>query len=255
MNWLPVYRDSNKKYVLDIQFLDKSLGWAVGDMGMLKSTDGGETWVNTPPAGVNGYLRKVNFISPDTGWIMTGGGTVFKTMDAGKTWINQNNELPNAVSMFFLNGKVGWAVGGAKTLVKTNDGGRNWVEQWPDTGRHVESSTVYFSDTRNGWMLAGSALYATKDGGVTWTPEPLPAGVYLTAMSILSPDHALAIGPESLIRRSSTPFTGIRLLPAAGKGGWSPAQGIRVRIGSRSGVHAGGYDMQGRLHEFWMADE
>src|SRR5690554_2297352 len=58
----------------------------VGNNGtILKTTDGGETWVQKP-SGLTADIRKVQFPTPEIGYAVTVGDALLKTTDGGEIW-------------------------------------------------------------------------------------------------------------------------------------------------------------------------
>src|SRR5262249_43574768 len=54
----------------DVQFINRTEGWAVGDDGVILNTiDGGKTWERRP-TGVRASLRSIQFISASVGWVV-----------------------------------------------------------------------------------------------------------------------------------------------------------------------------------------
>jgi len=84
----------------------------------------------------------------------------------------------------FVDARHGWALGyfalpkpGLVTLQSTDDGGRTWHLVTPPTTEPGQPVTgVSFVDREDGWAC-GPALYATHDGGGTWTRVRLGAPV------------------------------------------------------------------------------
>lgn len=71
----------------DVSFCDSLHGWAVGDHGtLLRSIDGGHTWLAQSAAGTIHDLYSVEALSPSEAWIGGVGGFVARTFDAGATW-------------------------------------------------------------------------------------------------------------------------------------------------------------------------
>lgn len=108
----------------------------------------------------------------------------------------------------FVNSQVGWVVNTSGFIYKTTDGGTSWTTL-------VESPTstfrcVGFANESKGWVgnltidlncfgTPGDPvlLYATTDGGTTWTPvtglpEPLPLG--LCGMDVVDEDVVYIVG-------------------------------------------------------------
>ena len=79
-------------------------------------------------------------------------------------------------SAFFVDVNHGWISGSNGTLLVTSDSGRSWVQTKKFTNDNIWD--VYFSDTRNGWLLCEKDIYAgrsphsyllqTQDGGSSW---------------------------------------------------------------------------------------
>lgn len=155
-----------------VQFVDQTLGWAVGDHGAAwRTTDGGQTW-EPRPIGEDVALNCVCFISADVGWAAggttvpftgTASGSVFQTEDAGATWKRVNaGPLPRIHAIRFFNRLKGVAAGGASAACP-------------------------------------SGVLVTDDGGMTWTPIQAatvtnPAG--WRAASLIAMDRGVVVGPR-----------------------------------------------------------
>lgn len=89
-----------------------------------------------------------------------------------------------AASVTFVSADDGWALGtvaGALALARTQDAGHSWSSVTPPpthfSGQGVEASSgvsgIRFANTEDGWTY-GPELWATQDGGSTWTEVTLP---------------------------------------------------------------------------------
>ncbi len=144
-----------------IRMLDASRGWAVGGVSqaedhVLTTQDGGQTWRDvTPPEP-----------APSAGTTLA--ATAYFA-DASHAWVafapTQLGQVPPGVRVWF-----------------TSDGGTSWSYGVVDTSQVSQESfsPLYldFADAQHGWLLvalgAGMshqyvALFATQDGGKTWT--------------------------------------------------------------------------------------
>jgi hypothetical protein len=85
-------------------------------------------------------------------------------------------------SVTFVSSEDGWvlgAVGGVLAMARTQDGGTTWTSTNPPPttflsvagGSGVDG--VRFADPQDGWAY-GSQLWATHDGGASWTQVSLP---------------------------------------------------------------------------------
>lgn len=70
-------------------------------------------------------------------------------------------------TVFFLDDKRGWVGGDKGFLSRTEDGGHSWVKQVVQTEAPIND--IYFRDKEAGFLIAGNAIFATRDNGVRWT--------------------------------------------------------------------------------------
>lgn len=105
----------------DIQFINDTLGWAVGsyvDGKCFKTMDGGTTWTQQTIPTIE-PITSLHFISDNIGWICGSNGVVFITYDGGTTWQQEMSSTTNNLnSIYMLNANVGYATGNAGTVIK-----------------------------------------------------------------------------------------------------------------------------------------
>lgn len=129
-------------------------------------------------------LADVCFVDPQTGWAVGDRGVIWQTVDGGRTWrLQASNVTVRLESVFFLDSQHGWAAGGTSepgtlettgVLLRTRDGGRRWERG----GKLLLPALrkVKFFDPQLGWALGESSalfpsgVFATDDGGRSWTP-------------------------------------------------------------------------------------
>ena len=139
-------------------------------------------------------LGQVQFVSKNEGWVVSGGGSLLHTTDAGSTWtivkpagtdtvgLNTDN-VTGLNPMSFVNPTTGWVIatlggfqkGGGVVLYKTTNGGATWNKQ------AVSGWSIGFGgqfvDATHGWIevvngTSSSFTYSilrTTDGGAQWT--------------------------------------------------------------------------------------
>ncbi len=90
-------------------------------------------------------------IKSQQGWVAT------KVASAG----------PDLNTVYFLDDKRGWVGGDKGFLSRTDDGGHTWVNQVVETTDGIND--IYFRDKEIGFLLAGNAIFATRDNGNRWT--------------------------------------------------------------------------------------
>jgi photosystem II stability/assembly factor-like uncharacterized protein len=121
-------------------------GWTVGEGGkILKSSDGGATWISQRDASHPLNLIDVSFADVSNGWAV--GGEELHTTDGGATWVKQRTGITGSVSVYALSPTVAW-IGGLEDLGRTTDGGVSWTIERPS---NTDWFAINFLDSDNGW--------------------------------------------------------------------------------------------------------
>ena len=204
------------------------VGAAAG--GVWKTTDGGDSWEavfkDQPTSSIGAVALAPS--NPNVVWVGTGesnprndvvdGGGVFMSPDAGKSWqfmglgdVGQVSQIvidpanPDIVFVAAL-GHV-WAPNPERGVYRTADGGKTWQKvlfvndstgaahlvMVPGNPRMLFAGMWQF--VRRPWELvsggAGSGIYRSNDGGLTWErlKQGLPSG--------LTGNIAVAVGPTN----------------------------------------------------------
>ncbi len=147
--------------------------FAIGDWGViLKSVDGGETWVQKPSP-VSVMLNKSVFVDNQHGWIVGHDANILVTRDGGETWAIQYRDPEWGKPLYDIvmsDLENGIAVGANARMLRTSDGGENWELFEPDFA--VNGTNFYGID-----RLADGTLFVhgekgilgrSTDGGETW---------------------------------------------------------------------------------------
>lgn len=69
-------------------------------------------------------------------------------------------------AIYFADNKRGWIGGDGGYLSRTIDGGHSWSAQTVGTTDAVND--IYFRNKDDGYLLAGNAIFETRDGGQQW---------------------------------------------------------------------------------------
>jgi photosystem II stability/assembly factor-like uncharacterized protein len=174
-----------------VAFADADTVYAVGDVGaMIRSADGGRTWVHLNKFPDFYYLKKVSFVSPNVGFVLglpqlstvadlpLAAAEVLRTTDGARTWASVVNDMPGVFDIGFADTKVGVAVGREGAIRRTADGGASWVTVGSPTSNDLHS--VRFADAQT--VVAAGArrtLLLSTDAGQTWVRvEPRVRGPY-----------------------------------------------------------------------------
>lgn len=215
-----------------VQFLDRRNGWmfvneivgsppTVGVRGVIaRTTNGGRTWresfVPSPSFG------RISFLDARRGWLLTStsrGEKLLRTIDGGNAWKPVSRPAVGG-PMTFIDGRVGFlavpmqiigpVIGtpGAN-LYRTTDGGRTWSQSsFPWTKKqaivqplvafgHRLVAAVLAPNHFQGWPVA---IYASADGGRTWTKHAFPQVAYVgpSSFSVASPSTWFVAGHRTL---------------------------------------------------------
>jgi len=169
-------------------------------------------------------LTDVSFISAQEGFGVTFGGGIYRTGDAGVSWVRLfQRDGTRIIQVQFSDAANGMALGrdgclpgpnctGATVVVRTGDGGATWQVIQPATPTPqiadalpwlqvvAVSAAVSYAvrdPDQNGAPIAGldGGMIATDDGGAHWHAVPLPQGFTISGgLSFLSPLRGYVTG-------------------------------------------------------------
>lgn len=191
--WEVQLADTTARY--DIFLLDAQHGWAtnnrVGPDELLFTRDGGKTWERQAQGQFrdNDEVYSVMFLDLLKGWVVgfTGGRGGILTKDGGKTW-KRDSTLVGARQLFFADSLHGWASHTSRWVFRTNDGGERWQRiQIIDTISEVHSNQFFAFDTNRCFVALNIGLYASGDGGQSWTlhsPQAFTSFAFLDSTEV-----------------------------------------------------------------------
>lgn len=193
----------------DIHFFDAQNGVAVGLIEgggqdiILRTTNGGLNWSYAYQGYGNGgalfTLHDLFFINSTVGWAVGRNGNIYKTVNAGASWVLQPSGTSSELySVWFVNANLGFAAG-SNVLLKTVNGGASWS---PTSLNGAEK--VVFADASTGYAGSGNTLFKTTNGGQSWSQLPLPAGSgYLTDLHLIGTQTCYALFNNTVLRSTN----------------------------------------------------
>ncbi len=186
----------------NIRAVDDNIVWACGNSGVvLKTTDGGTTWVNMTPTNAGATNYTVDAFDATTAWVTgTIGGSadvsIWKTTDGGTTWVSQyNNPTGFGDALRMLNANEGVYYGDPDPYPSTNweiltttNGGTNWTrvplanfppadsvngEYGAACSMDIFGNNVWFS-AYSGVAGTQPRIYKSTNKGMNWTVSSFP---------------------------------------------------------------------------------
>jgi photosystem II stability/assembly factor-like uncharacterized protein len=165
--WFLQFPLPSVNFIHSSYFVDENLGWGIGPALILKTTDGGENWIDQHSP-IPSELEAVHFANADTGWIAVRINKVLRTYNGGDDWetieLNTGHHL---FSLCFAGNQTGWICGSNGSVFKTEDGGSTWQLKNSNTTNHLRS--IFFINENIGFSSGDNGtIIKSTDGGETW---------------------------------------------------------------------------------------
>ena len=193
-----------RAHLMGIQMISDTVGFIAGSENtILKTTDGGETWIGSSERARVGETRNnlenICFVSPTTGWVIGSYGTLLHTTDGGETWEKQNAGVDNNLfGIHFFNEQIGWISGQEGLILHTNDGGKTWEKQ--ETQSYDNLNDIMFVDETVGWAAGDfGAVLHTNDGGKTWKSTKAGGSGTIKGLFAFDKDHCWVVDDWGVI--------------------------------------------------------
>lgn len=190
--------------LMGIQMINETTGFIAGtENTILKTTDGGETWIGSSERARVGETRNnlenIWFVSSTEGWIVGSFGTLLHTTDAGETWEKQDAGFDNNLfGIHFSDKNTGWICGQEGLILHTKDGGLTWNLQ--ETNSFDNLHDIVFVDNMVGWAVGDfSAVLHTTDAGKTWTASKAGGSGALKGVSATDKNHCWTVDDWGVI--------------------------------------------------------
>ncbi len=181
-SWVTQQTYQANYYLKSVFFTSSQTGYAVGGITneissqslIYKTTNGGNNWVLNSLDAEGVDFSSVFFPVSDTGYIVGGetsglSGIIYKSFDAGNTWIQQGVTNQYLNSVYFVNARTGYAAGNNGMVIKTVDGSVVWNTQLSNSERNINS--IYFVAPDVGFTAGASgSVQKTINGGAEGAP-------------------------------------------------------------------------------------
>ncbi len=186
-NFKEVYATPLERYGVFDVYYDRARGAvmiATGQGGLLESLNRGQTW-RVARWFADGLIRLlVNPLKSDTRFVITPEGSIFRTEDRGKSWLDATPAIRgfgNATlnQRWFADEAGGIYLGSAYGLLRSRTDGSSFEAPpliIPPDVLPVLAVAVDPRDAKHIAVAAASELYSSKDDGATWEVTAGPPG-------------------------------------------------------------------------------
>ena len=198
---LPALPAAASPSIQSLVMLDLNNGWALTDTGVVRTVDGGTTWFNATPPGLNGAPASPFFLNAGTAWLAAGTGdpttgTLYHTTDGGASWSTTTVPFGGG-SLDFIDAMNGWEMVGlsagmsheAVAIFRSSDAGVTWSRVFIDDPSVAGSTDslplvgdkngILALDNNHTWVTGSQPsndfiyVYASQDGGTSWAHQEL----------------------------------------------------------------------------------
>lgn len=191
---------------------------------LYKSSDAGSSFQQTFTDPLSIGFPFIQFPDGQTGYASGGfssdghsTSTMAKSIDGGNSWISVQTGLPKIVAMNFFDksngtvfiydekGSIAQITYSDYKIFKTSDGASTWNLVRDNIINEFGIFTSgYFKDVSNGFMTTEHFIYATQDGGRSWSKEydasdVTVQGKVVTGLYLASPNQMFAYSTDGTI--------------------------------------------------------
>jgi len=161
---------------LDVQMVSATIGYALTDGAVFKTTNGGVTWLQLTFPNVGPPLC-LHFLNDTTGWVGGGssvGSFILRTSNGGASWTTQYSTNGAGVSdIHMVSSLVGYAntyltIFTPARVLYTSNGGTNWVTR-TRPGTTLGGHRLHPVSTTEIFLADDTVLYRSTDSGTNWT--------------------------------------------------------------------------------------
>lgn len=183
-----------------VWFTSASNGWIAGNGGVvLKTVNGGTSWVRDLTVGASENLMCVRFADASHGWFVGASGVVVRTANGGATWSRTHPTAVQLNGVAFADTLNGWAVGATGTILGSHDGGRSWYVVQPSvTGLTLES--VWRNSNTLAWGVGAAgarvSTAATTDS-LAWSAGSFGAANDMRSVMFVDDATGYAVGSNA----------------------------------------------------------
>jgi photosystem II stability/assembly factor-like uncharacterized protein len=193
-----------------VSFADSLNGLAVGGSQsdyygvILKTTNGGSSWLSITVSPPYYQLNDVSCMSPTIAFLVTGNGYVYRTTDGGYSW-GYSAMSPDGYLFSIQSLPEQTVVAAGYRIMKTTNSGNTWTTTLQSNGLPKRSVSIAY--TGFGFAVGNGVgtglILRTTDYGSTWTELASGTNSGLGGVNAVAPTHAFVVGGSGLILRTT----------------------------------------------------
>lgn len=185
-----------------IVWVNEEVGYISGNQIILKSIDGGLSWVEqeTP---LKTKMLAVDFFSESVGMMVGENGNIFKTNNGGNTWTLSNiGSDVNLNKVKYLSQQRIYVVADNGEIYRSNNAGESWTRQ--NLGTNADLRGLFFVNSDTGYVAASNGqIFRTFNGGNNWTTRNTGQNRALNDVHFVNGTTGYAVGNRGTILRTS----------------------------------------------------
>ncbi|MEX2565620.1 MAG: YCF48-related protein [Cyclobacteriaceae bacterium] len=164
-SWRRVGNWGNDFY--DIQWVTNEVGYIAGENILLKSIDGGLSWMERQSP-TREKVSALAFFDEQRGVLIAENAMVYQTSNGGETWTTiQLNSDETLMDVQYLDENKLALAGKGGVIYLSKDAGLTWQKQ--DTETTADLNGLFFLDKNHGFVVSSqSEILKTTDGGQNW---------------------------------------------------------------------------------------
>jgi photosystem II stability/assembly factor-like uncharacterized protein len=171
VTWKVINNGLTNSYLLSIIVDDEGNLLAGTEQGIFSSTNGGEDWIRTIPAG-NDFGYHLFKDGSNRLYVLNYFGGIYRTENLGNSWIRIDQNLPSSASRwgFAIDGNNNLYAGTASgSIYKSTNDGLSWTKVYQSSNQN--SFLSYISISKNGYIYATNnyeGILLSTDQGSSW---------------------------------------------------------------------------------------
>lgn len=208
VNWSQIYTGEENQ-ISKIYFLNETTGFSLFGSTILRTENGGVTWMPSTILGAPEAFTDIHFVNASTGYVSGSWGAFAKTTDGGLSWqMGSTSTSIGFYTVWFTDTLTGYLAGSSGAILRSTNGGTSWSQSiLPDV---FSIYNIEFSSPTTGYAVGHfGIIYRTNNAGTTWQKETLfeSKNEDLFSVSLKGDGVAIAAGLYgALYKRNNSPL-------------------------------------------------